>query len=88
MDVVFVAMPGPGSRHRNKHNPGRLCLDRENRKKRCIISIKNKDQLCCTRAIVTMRGHCHKALHKAQELYRQAGVAEGPCGLEELRQFW
>ena len=24
---------------------------------------------------------------QAQELHRQAGVAEGPCGLEELRQF-
>ena len=26
-------------------------------------------------------------LHQAQELHRQAGVAEGPYGLEELRQF-
>ena len=25
--------------------------------------------------------------HQAQELHREAGVAEGPCGLEELRQF-
>ena len=24
---------------------------------------------------------------QAQELHRQAGVAEGPCGLEEPRQF-
>ena len=24
---------------------------------------------------------------QAQELHRQVGVAEGPCGLEELRQF-
>ena len=60
VDVVFVSMPGPGTGHRKKHNPGRMCLDRENRKKRCIITIKNTDELCCSRAIVTMRAHCHK----------------------------
>ena len=106
VDVVMVSMPGPGTGHRKKHNPGRLCLDRENKKKRCIIAINNNDQLCCARAIVTMRAHCHKqdgvdalrlwdSLKKgypvqqrqAQELHQQAGVAEGPCGLEELRQF-
>ena len=60
VDVVFVSMPGPGSGRRKKHNPGRLCLDRENKKKRCIATIKNRDALCCDRAIVTMRAHCHK----------------------------
>ena len=106
VDVVMVSMPGPGSGHSKKHNPGRLCLERENKKKKCIITIKNNDQLCCARAIVTMRAHCHKdqgvdelrqwdSLKKgypvqqrlAQELHREAGVAEGPCGLQELRQF-
>ena len=53
VDVVFVSMPGPG--------PGRrLCLDRDNKKKQCIITIRNRDALCCARAIVTMRAHCHK----------------------------
>ena len=60
VDVVFVSMPGPGSGHKKKHNPGRMCLDRENKKKRCIITINNNDELCCARAIVTMRAHCHK----------------------------
>ena len=60
VDVVFVSMPGLGTGHSKKHNPGRLCLDRENKKKKCIISIKNKDNLCCARAIVTMRAHCNK----------------------------
>ena len=109
VDVVFVSMPCPGLGHRKKkkkHNPGRLCLDRENKKKRCIVTIKNRDTLCCARAIVTMRAHCHKdqgvdgfrdwdnlkrglpvKQRQAQDLHREAGVAEGPCGLPELRKF-
>ena len=106
VDVVFVSMPGPGSGHRKQSNSGRLCLDRENKRKRCIVAIKNRDTLCCARAIVTMQAHCHKdqgvdgfrqwdnlkrgrpvQQRQAQELHREAGVAEGPCGLPELRQF-
>ena len=106
VDVVFVSMPGPGSGRGRKCNPGRRCLDRENKEKQCIITIKNRDALCCARAIVTMRAHCHKdqgvdefrqwdnlkrglpvQQRQAQELHRQAAMAEGPCGLPELRQF-
>ena len=101
VDVVFVSMPGPGSGRGQKR-----CLDRENKKKQCIITIKNRDALCCVLAIVTMRAYCHKdqgvdgfrqwdnlkrgcPVHQlqAQELHQQAGVAEGLCALEELRQF-
>ena len=99
-------MPGPGSGRGRKRNPGRRCLDRENKKKRCIITIHNRDALCCARAIVTMRAYCHKdqgvdrfrqwdnlkrglpvQQRQAHELHCEAGVVEGPCGLEELRQF-
>ena len=59
VEVVFVKMPGKG-KGRKKNNPGQRCLDRENKKKKCIIPINNQDDLCCARAIVTMRAHCHK----------------------------
>ena len=38
VDITIVAMPGPGS-GRTKHNPGRRCLEKENKKKRSIITI-------------------------------------------------
>ena len=59
VDVVFVKMPGKG-KGKKKNNPGQRCLDKENKRKQCIISINNTDALCCARAIVTMRAHCHK----------------------------
>ena len=59
VEVVFVRMPGKG-KGKKKNNAGQRCLDKENKKKKCIVTIKNNDQLCCARAIVTMRAHCHK----------------------------
>ena len=105
VDVVFVKMPGKG-KGRKKNNPGQRCLDRENKTKKCIIPIENGDELCCARAIVTMRAHCHRhegvdghrnwenlkrglpiQQQLAKELHRQAGVPEGPCGLQEFPKF-
>ena len=106
VDVVMVSMPGPGSGHAKKNNPGQRCLDKVNKNKKCIITINNDDHLCCARALVTMRAHCHRnegveghrnwenlkrglpiQEKQARELHQQAGVAEGPCGLHQLKQF-
>lgn len=35
-------------------------MEHDNKRKRCIVSIKNYDDLCCTRAIVTTRAHVNK----------------------------
>ena len=35
-------------------------MDNDNKRKRCIISSKNDDDLCCGRAIVTTRAHVNK----------------------------
>lgn len=61
LEVTFnlVWMPRPGGR-RKCLNVGTKCLDAVNRKKRCIVPIRNADDLCCARAIVTMRAHCHR----------------------------
>ena len=57
--LSVIAMPTPGS-GRKKHNPGRKCLERTLQKKRAVVTIKNQDDLCCARAIVTMRAWCHR----------------------------
>ena len=55
----LVRMPQRGGRGK-RTNPGNKCLNEVNKRKRCIIPIRNDDELCCARAIVTMRAHCHR----------------------------
>ena len=58
VEVVFVKhRPGSGKKTRNV---GQRCLDNDNKKKKCIITIKKDDDLCCARGIVTMIAHAHK----------------------------
>ena len=59
VDVVLVRMPTPGSRPR-KWNVGERAWQKDSARKKSIIQIKNQDELCCARAIVTMRAHCHR----------------------------
>ena len=53
VEVVFVKRPRPGSGKKNR-NVGQRCLDNDNKRKKCIITINNNDDLCCARAITTM----------------------------------
>ena len=65
-----------------------------------LITIKNKDHLCASRALVTMQALAdgnpqYKTIrlgqgqqgYLARKLCQEARVAEGPCGAEELQQF-
>ena len=59
--MVIVDMPTPGrGRYKKKNNPGQKCVEKFVHNKRATIQIKNKDALCCARAIVTGRALCHK----------------------------
>lgn len=70
------------------------------KKKKCVIPVKNRDDLCCARAIVTMKeqadnGSQYKNLRQgfhiqerlAKLLHRGAGVVEGVGGYTELEKF-
>ena len=69
-------------------------------KKESVIRIKNQDELCCARAIVTARAKLERdpeweSIRKghwrqqelAIELHNLANVPEGECGYQELTQF-
>ena len=88
---------GPASK-----NPNRLPFDLMHKKKNCMIKIKNTDDLCCTRALVTMQEYVDGDPDKqyrnlrdgrpiqerlAKQLHQDAIVPEGPCGYEELEKF-
>ena len=59
INVVLVRMPAPGS-GRKKYNVGLRAFEKDSQRKKSIIPIHNQDNLCCARAIVTMRAHCHR----------------------------
>ena len=59
VDVVVIRMPTPGS-GRKKYNVGLRAFEVDSKRKKSIIRIQNKDELCCARAIVTMRAWCHR----------------------------
>lgn len=83
-----------------KGNPGYMSYEQMLKKKTRIITIKNKDELCAARAIVTMTaladddphyqelrdGRWHQGM-LAKKLHGEVGVPEGPCGLQEIKQI-
>ena len=76
-----------------RNNPGRIAWEKIAKKKKCIIRIQNKDDLCCARAIVTMKERVDKGSHYqnlrrgrpiqerwARLLHQEAGAPKGPAG--------
>ena len=103
METTFIHTPSPASGNGKKQRPGREAVETLLAHKKSVVVIKNRDRLCCARAIVTMKawvghGSCHSNYlnlrkgcpvqeKKAKELHCLAGVPEGPCGLNELQKF-
>ena len=104
--VLFTRPERKGGK-RAGSGSGQKISDQMAKESRCVCEIKNKDELCCARAIVTMREYVkHQAgqqntfenirqargknsqqVKEAKRLDKEAGVPEGPCGLEEIVQF-
>ena len=100
--LTFITYPEKGGKGPASKSPGRIPFNLLHKKKKSVIRIENSDQLCCARAIVTVKeyvdGDPHKQYrnlrsgfpiqeHRARILHRDAGVPEGPCGIEELQKF-
>ena len=100
-ELTFVKTLGRGGKNGGvRGNPGKMTREKLTKKKHCVIPIKNKENLCCARAIVTIKKLVDKGSHynnlrkgyKIQErwakiLYREGNVPEGPCGFQELETF-
>ena len=92
---------GPQGRgHKRKLKPGHTHPETFKRLKLSVVTITNKDSLCCARALVTAKakidGHPNwcgfKRGDKIQKeeallLHHEASVPFGPCGYEELTAF-
>ena len=71
--------------------------------KRSLLQIKNKDELCCARAIITQISRIEEGVdskeydnikrgrklqeERAIELHEQSGVPQGKCGIKEIIAF-
>ena len=98
-EVTLFKTPSAGGRFK-KTNIKSLSYEDMLKKKRCIITIRNKDELCCARAIVTLKARVDQDSHYrslrdgfpiqallAKRLHRDAQVPEQPCGPSELDAF-
>ena len=95
---VHHAPQGTGRRRLEK--PGHQPLRNLIPKKRSIIQIQNKDELCCARALVVAKAKVdnHPKWHSIRKgsqiqrtlavaLHDEANVPFGPCGYDALTQF-
>ncbi|KAL9984521.1 hypothetical protein ACROYT_G006824 [Oculina patagonica] len=102
LNISHIQDPGRGGDNR-RLKPGLAPIEEILEKKKCVLKIRNTDELCCARALVTLKARLdygmdhwyYKNLLKgfpiqekaAKELHQQAGVEEGPCGLKEIESF-
>ena len=98
-ELTLVRTPSSGGRFK-KYNIKLLSFQDMLKKKKSIITIKNRDELCCARAIVTPQALCDNdsqypnlkrnmpiQTRLAKLLHEHANVPEGPCGQAELEAF-
>ena len=81
LDLTLLRPMGTGSGHGKRLNPGRMGYQMSRNVKKSIVEIRNKDELCCARAIVTMKARAEwkVAEKRAQE------EKEMPTLLQKLR---
>ena len=99
VDIVAARQP-TGSGDKNATSLKVLDYNTDCLVKRSIITIKNKDDFCCGRAIAVgqaiadrhpklMQFKAGRLIQKraALDLYKKANVLAGPCGLPQINKF-
>lgn len=100
LSFTHVRAPPRGSGHKRKLKPGHSHPATYKRMKHSVLTIKNKDDLCCARAIVTAKAKVdnHSRWQSFQKgakiqyeqallLHDEVSVPHGPCSYEELNKF-
>ena len=84
LDLTLLRPMGTGSGHGKRLNPGRMGVAMSRNVKKSIVEIRNSDELCCARAIITMKA---LAEYKVAEKKRTQGEegTEVPALLQTLR---
>ena len=99
VDIIHVEAPQGSGRSRPKRDI--LNIREYLHKKRSIVTIKNNDNLCLARALVTAIAKIEKAPNyrnmmrsgnkiqekEAKKLHAAANVPLGPCGIPEVKMF-
>lgn len=100
LSFTHVRSAPRGSGQKRKLKPGHSDPVLFKKQKGSVVTIQNKDELCCARAIVTAKAKVDNHLNwhgfqkgrqiqkeQALLLHHEANVPFGPCGYEELTKF-
>ena len=98
--IDVVAIKSPTGSGKNSTSLKVLDYSKDSIVKKSIITIKNKDVLCCGRAIAVGQAladnhpklkqfNLERMIQKqaALKLYKKANILSGPCGLREISKF-
>ena len=102
LHISHIRGPGRGSGSQ-RIKKATMALEKLPDVKKSVVKIKNDEELCCARAIVTMKAYCdfgsrdsrYRNLQQgrpaqgqeAKTLHHVSGVPEGPFGLPEIDTF-
>jgi hypothetical protein len=100
IDIVAVRQPTGSGNKKNGISLKVLDYNKDSLVKKSIITIRNKDNLCCGRALAVGQALADnhtkllqfkqgRAIQKrvALKLYKKANVLPGPCGHREISKF-
>ena len=100
LSFTHVRRAPNGSGAKRKMKPGHANPETFKRFKRSVVTIQNKDNLCCARAIVTAKAKVDnhpnwrgflrgRTIQNDQAilLHIEANVPQGPCSYDELSKF-
>ena len=86
VDLTLLRPMGSGSGHGKRLNPGRMGVAMSRQVKKSIVEIRNSDDLCCARAIVTMRALAELEIAKRKvEEQEEKLIADQPL-LQTLKE--